>query len=410
MTSTDADRRRLAALAVVVAAVLLGSLSGSGCSAEAQREEEERPPPRSRLDDHGRVVLDAAEIAALGLAARPATSGQVTVTRTRFGVVRARPGDTIDLVAPLPARVASVEAARGARVHEGDAVVHIEPFVDVLARTDRAARLAQVRGQLEAARSRLRAATVELRHVEALRRAGLGTATQRARARAEVAAQRARIASLTAVLAALRVGDDKAAVPAPCDGVVVRAPDSTGGSLSHGALVARVLCDGPRLVDVEVPPGEATAARYRVEACKRSLPATLVSRGAVADRGLRTDRLALGDAAPADCPVPGQVVRVELQRDVAGTVIPADALLQRGPAHLVFVEVSHGVYEPREVRVAARNAARVAVASGLEPGERVVVTGAAELLGELGFSSVARAPSDSHAEPTNEHAGEGAGE
>ena len=68
-------------------------------------------------------------------------------------------------------------------------------------------------------------------------------------------------------------------------------------------------------------------------------------------------------------------VGLDVERPEAVTV-PADAVVDSGLRRTVFVETSEGVYEPRRVEIGWRAGDRVEIASGLEPGERIVVSGA----------------------------------
>ncbi|HQR29034.1 MAG TPA: efflux RND transporter periplasmic adaptor subunit [Anaeromyxobacteraceae bacterium] len=79
---------------------------------------------------------------------------------------------------------------------------------------------------------------------------------------------------------------------------------------------------------------------------------------------------------------PGATLRPDMLVDVGITVerpeaitVPADAVVDSGLRRTVFVETAEGVYEPRRVETGWRAGDRVQVTSGLEPGERIVVSG-----------------------------------
>jgi Cu(I)/Ag(I) efflux system membrane fusion protein len=55
--------------------------------------------------------------------------------------------------------------------------------------------------------------------------------------------------------------------------------------------------------------------------------------------------------------------------------VPESALLYAGTRRFAFVEESPGRFRARAVETGARSGDRVEIASGLEPGERVVVSG-----------------------------------
>jgi cobalt-zinc-cadmium efflux system membrane fusion protein len=109
--------------------------------------------------------------------------------------------------------------------------------------------------------------------------------------------------------------------------------------------------------------------------------------------GVRID-LANSDVASWDEPYPirpGMFGSVEVVtgRTTADVVLPEAALVHEGPEDFVFVQVEPGEFERRRVEVRPGGGDTVAIASGLAPGEPVVVAGTFTLKsvarsGELG--------------------------
>ena len=65
-------------------------------------------------------------------------------------------------------------------------------------------------------------------------------------------------------------------------------------------------------------------------------------------------------------------------------LIPQQAVVMAGGASLVYVEVTPGRYEPREIKVERVSTDRVRVLEGLTPGEHIVARGAVlQRTGEL---------------------------
>jgi membrane fusion protein (multidrug efflux system) len=64
--------------------------------------------------------------------------------------------------------------------------------------------------------------------------------------------------------------------------------------------------------------------------------------------------------------------RIELGRLPGVVVVPTSAVFLRDGATIVYT-VSRGAVQPRPVRVARRSKDRVAIASGLTAGERIVL-------------------------------------
>jgi RND family efflux transporter MFP subunit len=78
----------------------------------------------------------------------------------------------------------------------------------------------------------------------------------------------------------------------------------------------------------------------------------------------------------------GYILRPDMFVDVElpvtfppAVVVPADAVLDSGLRKTVFVDRGNGVFEPREVETGWRFANRVEIVKGLEPGEKIVVSG-----------------------------------
>ena len=73
---------------------------------------------------------------------------------------------------------------------------------------------------------------------------------------------------------------------------------------------------------------------------------------------------------------PNMFVDVEVQVKMpAAVVVPADAVIDSGRGKTVFVERSSGVFEPVLVETGWRLGDRVEITKGLDPGERIVVSG-----------------------------------
>ena len=73
---------------------------------------------------------------------------------------------------------------------------------------------------------------------------------------------------------------------------------------------------------------------------------------------------------------PEMFVNVELAAATpAKMTVPAEAVLDTGDRQTVFVDLGDGYLEPRQVILSDRFGDRVAITSGLKPGERVVASG-----------------------------------
>jgi Cu(I)/Ag(I) efflux system membrane fusion protein len=79
---------------------------------------------------------------------------------------------------------------------------------------------------------------------------------------------------------------------------------------------------------------------------------------------------------PEQVLLPDMFVDVELEVEKpAAITVPADAIIDSGRRKTVYVERSSGMFEPRLVQTGWRLGERVQITNGLQPGERVVVSG-----------------------------------
>jgi membrane fusion protein, copper/silver efflux system len=79
---------------------------------------------------------------------------------------------------------------------------------------------------------------------------------------------------------------------------------------------------------------------------------------------------------PGNTLLPDMFVDVELSMNTPESItIPADAVIDSGRKKTVYVERTSGVFEPRLVETGWRLGDRVQITQGLEPGERIVVSG-----------------------------------
>lgn len=90
-------------------------------------------------------------------------------------------------------------------------------------------------------------------------------------------------------------------------------------------------------------------------------------------------------ANPRDQWQPGQQVSllVPVQARSGVLTVPVDAVIRDGKGRHVWMETAKGKFEPRQVTTGMENFESVEIASGLEAGDRVVVTGAYLLYSEF---------------------------
>ena len=73
---------------------------------------------------------------------------------------------------------------------------------------------------------------------------------------------------------------------------------------------------------------------------------------------------------------PDMFVNVEFPINLpAAITVPVDAILDSGLKQTVFVDRGNGFFEPRRVETGQRFGEQVEIVQGLEPGERIVISG-----------------------------------
>ena len=93
------------------------------------------------------------------------------------------------------------------------------------------------------------------------------------------------------------------------------------------------------------------------------------------DAATRTLRVRFDVANPEGALKPGMYATVILERRLGEVLaLPEEAVIDTGVRKVVFVEVTDGRFQPREVKLGRRGDAHYEVLEGLAPGERVVVS------------------------------------
>jgi RND family efflux transporter MFP subunit len=171
-------------------------------------------------------------------------------------------------------------------------------------------------------------------------------------------------------------------VQAPVTGFLLARNLSPGQRISKGEELYR-LADLSRVWIVAdlydrdlsfLTPG--LAARAILVGRRQEFRATVTEVPPEFDPGSRAFRVRLEADNPGYVLRPGMFVDLELPLMVPETLtVPVDAVLDSGRQQRVFVDRGNGYFEPREVQTGRRFGDRVEILRGLEPGERIVVSG-----------------------------------
>jgi hypothetical protein len=162
--------------------------------------------------------------------------------------------------------------------------------------------------------------------------------------------------------------------------------DSLADQRSRAALLSDLSTGMIALVRVDVPAGEVPAGPpqelqlERLTGNAAAEPATVLGPIAQADpqfqgRGYLT--------VMHNPPPPGTLLRALIPTgapDTAALAVPSSAILRHQGQTLVYVEMTERTYERRSVTLGPSTAGEAAIVEGLSANERVVVTGAQQLL------------------------------
>ena len=172
-------------------------------------------------------------------------------------------------------------------------------------------------------------------------------------------------------------------VASPADGIVLERRISAGERFERGAELFRI-ADLRRIwIDADLFGLAAdyiqpdAAARVKVPGRGALLPAR-VSRSTLPEFDTATQSLRVRFEAdnPGLVLRPGMFVDVTLPIDLPAAIsVPLDAVIDAGLETRVFVERTATVFEPRTVETGWRFGGRVEIRKGLEPGDRVVISG-----------------------------------
>lgn len=340
-------------------------------------------PVRLRAD--GAIELSARDRATLGLEIEEAKLGELPRAVLRYGKVRAPIGQEAQVVSPMPGRILHAPSIeRGGSVVAGAPMLEIVPVLGAGERVTLSLQGADLTGQIESTKRELGLRETEAQRARELAVYGLTATAALQTAETAVTTTRARLEALEQ---ARRIQRGSEATPitlrAPVDGVIVALEAEVGSVTQAGQVLVRILRGGALWVDVAVPPDDPPGVGYEIVFGPKRSPARLISQGAIVeDDGARRDRLEVpADGTPGL--LPGAMLQVRVAVEAGqGVVLLDSAIVSTGDGEVAYVEAAPGVFVERRVRTVARQDNRVRLASGIEPGERVVTRGAISLRGE----------------------------
>jgi biotin carboxyl carrier protein len=366
---------RLAALALALALV-----AAAGCHRPAPNAEPTADPQAPKPAANA-LALSQEQRAQLGLVTVKATLGEVPDVELRSGVVLLPPTAQALISTPVSARTrAPVTLVVGMTVREGDPIAEVVPVLSAGEQVTLNVQAADLVGQIASTETQLKNEEAQLARGRALAPRGLISPQDLENQEAAVASTRSKLAALRIESAMQGARGGAVTLRAPIGGLVASVDAPNGATLPAGHVLAQIVIDGPRWIDVAMPTDAPSGSGYSVRVGGAWVRARLLARGVIASPdGLRRDRLELTAAGL----VVGATLDVRLERgDAKGVVIPASAIVPTVDGDVVYVDTGDGNFAERPVRVAARLDDRVRLASGVVEGELVVSVGAQGLRGE----------------------------
>lgn len=178
---------------------------------------------------------------------------------------------------------------------------------------------------------------------------------------------------------------------APASGTVAELSIAEGQYAAEGSTVMKLEGYGGLWVEADVYPSEAADIRVNqqvqvVVAGWENKPQTMTIQfiNPAMQSGSQLLQVRGTIANPNNQWQPGQQVNilVPVKAKTDALTLPVDAVIRDGKGRHVWIETAKGKYEPRKVTTGMENFESVEITEGLQPGDKVVVTGAYLLYSE----------------------------
>ena len=363
------------------------------------------------------IAIALLVVAALGyLIARPGTkvvrvaAAKSTAGEARgavlnaSGYVTARRQATVS--SKVTGKVSEIFIEEGMRVKNGQVLARLDDAYATKSLHLAEAQAAQAGSALQETRVRIAQAQLDFERAQQLTRSQIASTADLDRARAELDALRARLASQADALSVAqrqvqisRQGVDDTVIRAPFEGVIISkdaqpgemiSPVSAGGGFTRTGIGTVVDMDS---LEIEVDVAEAYINRVHpgqpVEAVLDAypdwkIPAHVITPVPTADRQKATVKVRIAFDAKDPRVLPDMGVKVafidnEPSRAAAPLVeVPKAAVRRAGEQDVVYVVKDKRV-ERRAVKVASTNNDVARLAAGVSEGEQVVIEGPADL-------------------------------
>jgi multidrug efflux pump subunit AcrA (membrane-fusion protein) len=371
---------------------------------ESAGEEEEEAPSWVKHENGKTVIeLDEETQSRIGLVAEVINPFELRPEIVAYGTVEENPRESFTLRAPYPGYITAGSENKwptlGARVTSGTVLGSLEVRLTAVERVDVQSRRLEAQGEIDELEADLASARASFENKKKLNEEGK-VVSDRAMEEAEtkLRVDEARLVSARERKSLLdkfvtEKDDGIEAIPlvALTDGEVVQVLARPGEAVESGQALLRIARLNHLIARIEMPIGtdpNGLAESTRITAIGRDsrvFDATLLGRAPMVGLQTRGLALLLDVTAASEELCPGAPVAAYFGlkgSPLSGVLIPRGAMLRFAGSTRVYVQTAEERFEPRDIFPSSPTPDGWFVASGLSPGERVVVKAAQVLLSE----------------------------
>jgi cobalt-zinc-cadmium efflux system membrane fusion protein len=359
---------------IAVGLVVIGTLYASKAGWFGGKEP---PPPALALQRQGdKIAVPADSPVRSRLAVAPAATRPAGAKLVLPGVVEADPARTIPILSPLAGRLAELKVSLGDRVAAGQVLAVID-----------SPDLAQAYEDDEKAADALALADKTLKRQQQSQEIGVASDHDLDQAKSDYAqaqAERLRTQARLKDIGAQAADHRRLVIRAPAAGSITALNGAQGAMINDATQPILTLADLSTVWVTALVPERSlgeVAKGQPAEVALDAYPGKSWS-GKVAfvadmiEPDSRRDKVRIAFANPDQALKPNMFATVTLKGAAKDQVIvPTSALLMNNDSTSVFVETGDWVFERRAVTLSLEEGAEAAIASGLKPGEKVVIRG-----------------------------------
>jgi len=384
-------------------AVCIVMLAQQGCGST---HSETQPPhkPSSATESQpavrGEVRLTPEQIEGNNLQTTEVVEATAAPGIVALGHVRTRAGGESEILSPFAGRLAGESALLkvGDAVAKGQHIADVEEQFVASEKLQMATATIQFEAEVQHAQQELDLKRTELGRAQQLYDGGAIPLKQLQAAELDVKQAQTKIDAARrskeqydAAQSAANSQPRRAAITAPISGVVLSVDATMGQQVDANKRLLTIADLSTVWVEAAVHerdlPKVAAAKEAEIvipSSGEKALTGRLVTVGNLVDPQNRTIPMIFAVENPAKTLKIGMYIEAHIPTGVPAKalLVPASAVLSDQNGDSVYVQIQPGVYRLRTVRLGARKGDLVAIASGLQRGEKVVSVGAESLLSE----------------------------